>query len=62
MLMVQLFHDFHLTFDAFASVRLHQFGLLVDLYSDLLIECSVQAKSNHCIGTLANSFSNEIAV
>ena len=61
-LVVQLFHDFHLAFDALSSVGLHQLGFLVDLYGDLLVKCPMQAKSHDCVRALANSLTNEVAV
>ena len=41
--MVELFHDFHFTFDTLPTVGLHQFDLLVDLHGYLLIEHLVEA-------------------
>ena len=36
-LMVEFFHDFHLSFHRFPPIRLHQLCLLVDLNCDLLV-------------------------
>ena len=60
--MVELFHDFHFTFDALPAVGLHQFDLLVDLHGYLLIEHLVEAESHDGVGTLADSLSDEIVV
>ena len=61
-LMVQFLHDFHLSFDTLAPVRLHQLGLLVDLHCDLLVERPVQAQSHDSVRTLANPLANKVAV
>lgn len=36
-IVVQLLHDFHLALDRLSSVRLHEFGFLVNLDRDLLV-------------------------
>ena len=60
--MVQLFHDFHLTFDTFATVRFHELDLFIDFDSYLLVEHLVKAETNDSIGTLAYSFTYEVIV
>ena len=60
--MVELFHDFHFTFDTLPAVWLHKFDLLVDLDGYLLIEHLVQAKSHDSVGTLTDPLSDEIVV
>ena len=60
--MVELFHDFHFTFDALPAVGFHEFNLLVDLHGYLLIEHFVEAQSHDGIGTLADPLSDEIVV
>ena len=62
MLVVELLHNLHFTFDAFASVGLIQFGLLVDFDGNLLVQCTMQSKTNYSICSLPNSFANKVAV
>ena len=37
-LLIELLHDLHLSLDRFATIRLHQLGLLVDFHSNLLVQ------------------------
>jgi hypothetical protein len=60
--MVKLFHDFHLSFDTFAPIWLHQFYFLVDFDSYLLVEHLVQTQTNDCIGTLTDALADEIII
>ena len=60
--MIELLHDFHLTFDRLPSVRFHQLGLFIDLDSDFLVEAPVKAEADDGVSTLANSLTNKVVV
>ena len=60
--MIKLLHNFHLAFDTFPSIWLHQLYLLVNFHRNLLIEHLVQAQSHDSIGTLPYSFSDKIII
>ena len=61
-LVVKLFHDFHLAFYTFSAIRLNQFCFLVYFYSYLLVELTMQTKSYDCIGPLTDPLPYEIIV
>ena len=60
--MVNLFHNFDLSFDTFPPIWLKQLELLINLDSDLLIQHFVKSNSDNCISSLAYSFTNDVAI
>ena len=60
--MIQLLHDFHLAFDTFPSIRLHQLYLLIYFHRNLLIKHLMQAQSHDSIGTLPYPLPDKIII
>lgn len=60
--MVNLLHDFDLSFHALPSVWLLQLELLVDLDCNLLIQRLVEPDSDDSVGTLADAFADDVVV
>ena len=60
--MIKLFHDFHFSFNRFASIRFKKFNFFINLYSDLLIKKFVQAKPYNCVSSLAYTFTNNVVI
>jgi hypothetical protein len=58
----KLLNDFDLSFDSLPPVWFKEFELLVDLTSYLLLGFFVETDAYHCIGSLPNSFPNDIVV
>jgi hypothetical protein len=60
--MVNLFHDLDLSFYALSAVWLQQLKLLVDFDCDLLVQQLVQTHPHDSVGSLSNSFSDDVLV
>lgn len=61
-LVINFFHDFDLSFHAFASVGFQQLKLFVNLDGDLLVEGLVQSYSDNGVSPLTNSFADNVVV
>lgn len=60
--MVQFLHNFHLPLDTLPSIGFHQFDFLVDFDCYLLVEHLVETQPDDGVGTLTDTFANEIVV
>lgn len=60
--MVEFLHDFHLTLDALATIRLHQLDFFVDFDSNLLVEHLVETESDDSIGSLPESLPDKVVI
>jgi hypothetical protein len=58
---IKFLHDLHLALDAFLAIWLDQFDFLVNLHCDLLVKLFVKPEPHNCIGSLADSFADDVA-
>lgn len=60
--MVNLFHNFNLSFYTFSSVGFEKLELFVNLYSNLLIQQLMKSNSDDSICTLSYSLTDDIVI
>lgn len=61
-LVVNLFHNFDFSLHALSSIRLQKLELVINFYSNLLIELLVQTYSDNCVCALADALAYDVVI